>query len=53
LSRSSELVAEIIDERVAGRESGFELGDPGVLVDAGRGWFRHPEHLAKAALRSQ
>ena len=48
-----ELVAESIDQRVARRESRFELGDPGVLVDAGRGWFRHPEHLAKRAPRCQ
>src|SRR3546814_19773969 len=41
------LVTEGVDQRIAGRESGFELGDPGVLVDAGRGWFRHPERLAK------
>ena len=34
-AKLSELVAEGIDQRIAGRESGFELGDPGVLVDAG------------------
>ena len=48
-----ELVAEGVDQRIARRQSGFELGDPGVLVDAGRGWFRHAEHLAKVAPRCQ
>src|SRR3546814_1666691 len=52
-SELGKLVPQGIDQRIAGRESGFELGDPGVLVDAGRGWFRHPGRLAKAAPRCQ
>src|SRR3546814_6984508 len=36
-----ELVTEGVDQRIAGRESGFELGDPGVLVDA-----RSEEHTS-------
>ena len=52
-AKLGELVTEGVDQRIAGRESGFELGDPGVLVDAGRGWFRHPERLAKQGSRCQ
>jgi hypothetical protein len=35
------LEAKRLDQRVANRQSGFQLGDPGVLVEGGRSLFRH------------
>ncbi|MEO5650376.1 MAG: hypothetical protein ABIR03_10705, partial [Ginsengibacter sp.] len=45
-AKLGKLVTEGIDQRVTGRESRLELGDPGVFVDDGRGWSRHPGCLA-------
>src|SRR3546814_16544974 len=48
-----QLVAEGIDQRVAGSESGFALGDPSVFVGAGSSWVRHPDNLPTQATRNQ
>lgn len=47
------LETQRLDQRVAGRQSSFKLGDPGVFVDAGNSLIRHPDLLADQGVPCQ
>lgn len=47
------LETQRLDQCVASRQSGFQLGDPGILVDGARGWFRHENSIADRASKHQ
>ena len=47
------LETQRLDQGVAGRQSSFQLGDPGVFVDEGNGLIRHPDPLANQDVQCQ
>ena len=47
------LEAQRLDQGIAGRKSRFQLGDPGVFIDAGNGLIRHPDPLADQGIQCQ
>ncbi|EZP69660.1 hypothetical protein BV96_04063 [Sphingomonas paucimobilis] len=48
-----ELKTQRLDQRIAGRQSRFQLGDPGILVDGGGGLIRHRDPLANRVVQCQ